>query len=86
MSTDRIAVLLERSSQAHALAPLFQSFEVARFFKNFENKSIEEIIAAQCDESRAKAVLRLAIMRELKAALTETMQSGESADKRLEKS
>ena len=84
--TDRIAKLLDRSSQAHALAPLFQSFEVARFFKDFENTSIDAIIAAEDDESMAKAVLRLAIMRELKAALTNTIKGGESADKRLERS
>ena len=80
----KVERLLDRSTRAMHLSPLFTSLPVAQFFREYENDAIDDIIAADSDENRAKCVLRLAIMRELQQKLTSVIDSGMAANKRLE--
>ena len=82
--TDKTTRLLDRNARGISLANLVKHSETEKFFADYESRTINDIVAADTDEERAKEVLRLSVCREFRKHLERIVKAGETAGKRLE--
>ena len=83
---DRTKKWLDNEARGLALTSLMENDETKAFFQHFEETAIDDIIAADTDESRAREVMRLSVCREFRVHLERIVSDGKSAAKRLTES